>query len=110
MTEPKVKHIDVQELKRRQEAKPDLCLIDVREDYEWQAARIPGAIHLPKDEIPILIRSQIPELDKPIYLHCHAGVRSLYAAEYLLHLGYKDVYSVDGGIDAWGSAGFPVLG
>lgn len=108
MTEPRVRQIDVHELKKRRDSESNLCLIDVREVDEWKALHIPGAIHIPKDEIPACIQSQVSEQDKPIYLHCKGGVRSLYAGAYLLSLGYQEVYSIDGGIIAWAEAGYPV--
>ena len=108
MTEHKIKTINVHELKKRYDASPDLCLIDVREDDEWQALHIPGAIHIPKDALANVITAKIPDQTCPIYLHCRGGVRSLYAANTLAELGYQDVYSVDGGIIEWADAGYPV--
>lgn len=109
MTEPKIQRIDVHELKRRLDADANLYLIDVREDDEWQALRIPGAIHIPKDELAAVIEEKIPNRNKPIYLHCKGGVRSLHAASTLLNLGYKEIYSIDGGIAEWATAGYPVF-
>lgn len=101
MTELKIKTIDVHELKNKLEQNPRLCLIDVREVEEWQALRIAQAIHLPKGNIAAQIEKQVPDKNQPLYLHCQAGVRSLYAAQCLMELGYQDVYSVDGGIMDW---------
>lgn len=108
MTNPKINTIDVHELKKRRDIDPSLCLIDVRELHEWQILRIPGALHMPKDHLPETIEALIPERDKPIYLHCKGGMRSLYAANCLMELGYKEVYSVDGGIAEWAMFGYPV--
>ena len=107
MTSLEVNTIDVHELKRRLNADANLRLIDVREDYEWQALRIPGAIHIPKNELPDRIESNTPDRDCPIYLHCKGGVRSFDAAQNLLQMGYKEVYSIDGGISDWEHAGYP---
>ena len=108
MTELKVHNITVHELKKRRDADPELCLIDVREDDEWQDQHIPGALHIPKDILADNIKSKITDLDKPIYLHCRGGVRSLHSAHQLLELGYKEVYSVDGGIVEWANSGYPL--
>lgn len=108
MTNPKINTIDVHELKRRRDAEPTLCLIDVRELNEWQAMHIPGVLHIPKDELIGQIKEQVPEHDRAIYLHCHGGVRSLYAAECLVSMGYKEVYSINGGIAEWAKSGYPV--
>lgn len=108
MTESNVLAIDVHELKNRRDSNPNLCIIDVREPHEWQEVHIPGALHLPKDELPSCIQDKIPELDTPLYLHCKGGVRSLQAAKRLVELGYREVYSVEGGITAWETSGYPV--
>jgi rhodanese-related sulfurtransferase len=103
-----IKTIDVHELKTKMDACPDLCLVDVRELEEWQDVHIPGALHLPKDRIAAEMGTYIQDKNTPIYLHCRSGVRSLYAAESLLNAGYKEVYSVDGGIMEWAMFGYPV--
>lgn len=107
MTE-QIKTINVHELKNRMDLNSALCLIDVRELDEWQEVRIPNAIHIPKDEIAAKIDTHVKEKEQAIYLHCRGGVRSLYAAQTLLDLGYKDVYSIDGGIMEWAMFGYPV--
>lgn len=109
MTNLNIKTIDAQALKNKMEQNPDLCLIDVREQDEWQAARIPNAIHIPKDTITAAIEQHVPNKEQPIYLHCKGGVRSLYAAQCLINLGYQEVYSVDGGIMEWAILGYPVV-
>ena len=108
MTDNKVNCISVHELKKCYDASSNLCLIDVREDHEWQEIHIPRAIHIPKDELVSKIAAIAKDLDHPIYLHCRGGVRSLHAANSLMALGYKQVYSIDGGIMAWEHAGYPV--
>lgn len=108
MTNPKIKTIDVHQLKNKMEQNAKLCLIDVREQNEWQAIRIPKAIHIPKDSISSQIEAQVPDKSHPIYLHCKGGVRSLYAAQCLIDLGYNEVYSMDGGIMEWAMSGYPI--
>lgn len=108
MTNPKIKTIDVHELKNKRDMQPDLKLIDVREIDEWQELRIPGAIHMPKDEITHLIQNKIADKTEPVYLYCRGGVRSLFAAQCLLDQGYEEVYSVNGGIMEWAMSGYPI--
>lgn len=108
MTEPSVHNIKVHELKKRRDADQHLCIIDVREENEWQEQHIPDALHIPKDVLAEKIAAKVPDLQHPIYLHCRGGVRSMHAAHALLAMGYKEVYSVDGGIVAWEQAGYPV--
>ncbi|MDF1757999.1 MAG: rhodanese-like domain-containing protein [Legionellaceae bacterium] len=102
-----VQTISVNELKKQYDNNDQICLIDVRELEEWQDIHIPKALHISKDNLLSQISDKIPEISLPIYLHCRSGVRSLHAANALLQLGYKDVYSVDGGIVAWAAAGYP---
>ncbi len=108
MTNANVKTIDVHALKNLYDATPDLCLIDVRENDEWQETHIPRALHIPKDTLISVINHHVLNHKCPIYLHCRGGVRSLHAANCLAEMGYQDVYSVDGGITAWVNAGYPV--
>jgi rhodanese-related sulfurtransferase len=108
MTTHNIKTVDVHHLKTKMDADPGLCLIDVREEEEWDVARIPGAVHIPKDVIVAKIKSRVTDKTHPIYLHCRGGVRSLYAAQSLMDVGYEEVYSVDGGIIEWTMFGYPV--
>lgn len=108
MTDHNINKISVHELKKRLDNTPDLCIIDVREDNEWHEQHIPGALHIPKDELMNNIAAKVPDHHCPLYLHCRGGVRSLQAANVLLDLGYQEVYSIDGGIMEWAASGYPV--
>lgn len=108
MTNHDIKTIDVHELKNRMDTQPELNLIDVREHSEWQVLHIPGALHIPKDEISSQIEAKIADKTQPIYLHCRSGVRSLYAAQCLMDKGYNEVYSITGGIVEWAMYGYPI--
>lgn len=108
MTQYTINTLSVHELKNKMDAQGDVCLIDVREQEEWDEVRIPGAIHIPKDEIALHIEAAVADKTQAVYLHCRGGVRSLYAAQCLLDLGYKEVYSIDGGIMEWTMFGYPV--
>jgi len=108
MLNPVVKSIDVLEFNKRYHQSP-LTIIDVREPTEWDAGHIPKAIHIPKDSIKSCIQEKCPDFSQPLYLYCKGGVRSLYAAQLLNELGYREVYSVDGGFLAWMEHGFDVM-
>ena len=84
-----------------QEAGTPFHLVDVREESEWTAGHLPGAIHLGKGVIERDIEKRIPELDAKIVLYCGGGYRSALSAENLQRMGYTDVYSMDGGFGAW---------
>jgi rhodanese-related sulfurtransferase len=78
---------------------PKPILIDVREPWEWQLAKIEGATHIPMNQIP----SRIQELDPthPTVVICHHGVRSLQVVAYLQRMGFDNLHNLNGGIDAW---------
>lgn len=109
MTEHNITTIDVHDLKNRLDANPDLLIIDVRENNEWQEGHLASAIHIPKDEISAKIKSITNDNQHPIYLYCRGGVRSLYAAHCLMEMGYQTVYSVNGGISDWIYHGYPII-
>ena len=76
-------------------------LIDVREQDEWDTARIPGAELLPLSQWPAIAQRHLTDPAEPLLIHCHHGMRSANAADYLLRNGFTDVTNVAGGIDAW---------
>jgi rhodanese-related sulfurtransferase len=82
-------------------------LVDTREDDEWRAGHIRGAIHLGKGVIERDIEAKIPDRDDEIILYCGGGFRSALAAEALQKMGYTNVVSMDGGIRGWRAAGLP---
>jgi rhodanese-related sulfurtransferase len=104
----RVRETTIPELKKRLDAKEEFHLIDVREDHEWAAGHIPGAIHLSRGIIERDIESQIPDREAEILLYCGGGYRSALVADNLQKMGYKRVVSVDGGWRGWTGAGFPV--
>jgi rhodanese-related sulfurtransferase len=90
-------------------------LLDVREAYEWRKGYIDGAIRIALDEVPDkadpALEDHDPRLtekqDARIVLYCATGVRSLLGGLALRNLGYSNVASLKGGIDAWKTAGNP---
>ncbi len=88
-----------QELKRKMDAGEPFELIDVREPFEYEIARIDRAKLIPLGEIT----ERLDELEReqPIVVHCHSGMRSAQAARLLQQRGFANVYNLEGGIDAW---------
>lgn len=95
---PKVKQLTVKELKQKLDAGEKLELWDVRTEGERAVAKIEAAKHLDADAREKLL--QAPK-DAVLVFHCHHGGRSQAAAEHFLQHGFKNVYNVVGGIDAW---------
>jgi hydroxyacylglutathione hydrolase/adenylyltransferase/sulfurtransferase len=77
-------------------------LIDVREDYEWEAGRIPGARHVELGRIAAEAGSI--DRDRPVVFYCRVGSRSGMAADAFRSAGY-DAYSMAGGLAAWDAKG-----
>ena len=88
----------------------DVELVDVREPQEWAVERVPGARHLPLGALLRDPKAALPGgRDRAIFLCAH-GIRSLTAAAAASHVGCRQAYSVDGGLEAWAHAGLPVEG
>ncbi|PGH53179.1 molybdopterin biosynthesis protein MoeB [Azospirillum palustre] len=83
-------------------------LVDVREDEETATGSPAGALRLPRGFLELRIEEKAPDPARPLLLMCAGGTRSLFAAEDLLRLGYRDVRSVAGGFSAWKAGGLPV--
>ena len=91
--------ITPQSLKARLDKPGAPLLLDVRQDWETQLARLPNAVHIPIEEIEQRAEELNPEDD--IVVYCHQGVRSAAVAEYLRSLGFKSVQNLSGGLDLW---------
>ncbi len=80
-------------------------LIDVRQDYEWEAGRIADAIHVPMEGLP----AKAPELDRDraIVFQCRSGARSALATRLFREAGF-DAYNLAGGLKAWVDSGQPI--
>lgn len=74
-------------------------LLDVREPWEYEKARIEGATLIPMREIPGRI-SEVDEASEIVAI-CHHGGRSMQVAMFLEKQGFKQVHNLVGGIDAW---------
>lgn len=81
-------------------------IIDVREAWEWEQERIPGAVLIPLAEVPQRL-DEIPA-DRDVYVHCRLGGRSAKAVEFLHEHGRPRAKNVAGGIEGWEEAGLPV--
>ena len=91
--------ISVTDLAERRAAGERHTLLDVREPWELEAARLDPCLHIPMGEVPTRFK-EIPR-DVPVYVMCHGGVRSGRVVEYLRGQGFANVRNVQGGIAAW---------
>lgn len=94
-------------------------VIDVREPAEFSQGHIREAVNMPRGVLEMQL-NQHPDVagyddalervaQKPLYLICKTGGRSALAAESLGRMGFKNVYSVDGGMTAWQEEKRPVV-
>lgn len=103
----KVRETTVADIAARQKAGERFHLVDVREDDEWRAGRLPQAIHIGKGVIERDIEKAIPELATEIVLYCGGGFRSALAGESLKKMGYTNVASMAGGWREWKEKSYP---
>ena len=90
-------------------------ILDVREPAEWSEGHIPGALHVPRGMLEakadLEYANREPALadrSTSIIVHCASGARSAMAADVLQQMGFRDVKSMAGGIQAWKQAGLPI--
>jgi rhodanese-related sulfurtransferase len=106
---PKIQECTVADVVARRTADDGFLLIDVREESEFAAGHIPGALHISKGVIERDIEEKVPDTDAEIILYCGGGYRSVLAALNLNQMGYTNVTSMDGGFRGWKEAGQSVV-
>ena len=84
---------------RKDASRASPLVVDVREPWEHDRARIDGSTLIPMREIPARI-GELPD-DRDIVLMCHHGTRSAQVAQWLARNGLSRVHNLAGGIDAW---------
>ena len=98
--------ISAKELDSRDAGEDGWAILDVRRLAEWKEGRIPGATHIPLDNL----RNRLSSLDRnrPIAVYCKSGYRSIIACSLLQSNGFTRIVNVLGGFDAWSGANFRV--
>lgn len=105
----RIRETTVQAVRQRMDRGEKFTLVDVREESEWAAGRLPGAIHIGKGVMERDVETRIPDPATPLILYCGGGFRSALAADNLRKMGYKNVESMDGGYRGWTEAGLPIV-
>jgi rhodanese-related sulfurtransferase len=103
----RVKECTVADVKKRLDAGDVVTLVDVREESEYAAGHLPGAVHIGKGVIERDIEKTVPDPATPLVLYCGGGFRSALAADALQKMGYTNVVSMDGGWSGWTGKGYP---
>jgi rhodanese-related sulfurtransferase len=83
----------------------EVQLVDVREQYEWDAGRIAGARHI--EVARLAAEAESLDRARPVLFYCRVGSRSGMAADAFRRAGF-DAYSVDGGLVEWDRRGHPL--
>ena len=78
-----------------------IYLVDVRQPWEHELARLPDDVLVPLDQLADRADEITPPAGALVVTYCHHGIRSLNAAAILQQLGHEHVASLAGGIDAW---------
>ncbi|WP_313814767.1 rhodanese-like domain-containing protein [Glutamicibacter sp.] len=87
------------------EVPKDAFILDVREDFEWEAGHAAGATHIVLGTLPERVGELDPDVDT--YVICRTGGRSAQAAAWLTGLGYT-AFNIAGGSDSWIEANLPM--
>lgn len=83
----------------------EIQVVDVRERSEWDAGHVPGARHVPIEEVPTQAESIGRQL--PVVFQCRGGSRSEMVAAAFRESG-SEAYNMEGGLRAWGEQGLPL--
>jgi rhodanese-related sulfurtransferase len=87
----------VKSLQKRGEV---FTVLDVREPWEWETARMEGSKHIPMGDVPARAHQEL-DPEQHIVVVCHHGVRSLTVTNWLRQQGFEKAQSMRGGIDGW---------
>jgi|SRR5579872_1838603 len=92
--------INAEEVRGKMEAGDRFTLLDVREPWEFETAKIAGAKLIPMGDVPSRAHQELDPEDH-IVVMCHHGVRSMNVTVWLRQQGFEKAQSMRGGIDAW---------
>jgi rhodanese-related sulfurtransferase len=104
----RVKEVNIDGYKQMVAGEEQHLLVDTREESEWNAGHVRGAMHLSKGIIERDIVGKVPDKSTKLVLYCGGGFRSALAADNLQKMGYMDVISLDGGWHALETSGLPL--
>ena len=79
--------------------KKGMVLLDVRSNKEYEQGHIPGAVHVPLSDIGNKVKKL--KKDKELVVYCRNGSQSIWAIKRLMGMGYKNLYNLRGGYNAW---------
>jgi rhodanese-related sulfurtransferase len=103
-----IKETDVAGYKKMLASGEGPVLVDTREDNEFTAGHVKGAVHLGRGIIERDIETKYPDKSTKLVLYCGGGFRSALVAENLGKMGYTNAISLDGGWKALKDSGLPL--
>ncbi|MFO1515288.1 MAG: rhodanese-like domain-containing protein [Verrucomicrobiota bacterium] len=104
----RVNEISVAETRARLTANPNVVLLDVREDHEWNAGHAAEAVHLGKGILERDLEKLHPDKNAEIIMYCGGGFRSALTCDAAQKLGYRNVFSLIGGYKGLVAANWPM--
>ncbi|MCL1077858.1 thiosulfate sulfurtransferase GlpE [Parashewanella spongiae] len=96
---PQVTHINAAQLFELKQQNPDSQLVDIRDAESYAAGHTLDAQRLHNENIAQFIAEA--DLDAPLVVICYHGISSVSAGQYLIEQGFEEVYSLEGGYQAW---------
>jgi rhodanese-related sulfurtransferase len=92
--------ITPEQFKKLRDQESSYTLVDVREPWEFQTAKIEGATLMPVGDVPSRAHQEL-DPEQHIVVYCHHGVRSMNVTSWLRQQGFEKAQSLAGGIDRW---------
>ena len=104
-----IEEVDCAKLESMRAERPDLMILDVRESSEHEQGHLEGAMLVPRGILeaaadfgyPKRVQQLVDARERPIVIYCASGGRSAMAAATLKQMGFREVYSLAGGISQW---------
>ena len=103
-----IKKVTAADVKAAIDNKEKAVILDVRDPDEYQAGRLPGAVHVSRGKLEFTVWDKVPDRDAKIYVYCLTASRSALATKTLNDLGYKNAVLMDAPFEAWVKAGYSV--
>lgn len=104
---PEVRDISQQELLESPPA--DALILDVRTAEEYAGGHVPGAVHIPYDELPRRIAELGADTNRPLVVYCESGRRTTMAISTLQETGRTNILHLEGDMRAWREADRPTV-
>jgi rhodanese-related sulfurtransferase len=107
-TKASISKVPASAVKAAIDSKEKAVILDVRDQAEFAAGHLPGAINISRGTLEMNVAEKITDLNAKIYVYCKTAGRSTLATKTLLDLGYKNAILMDAQYADWVKAGYPV--